>query len=113
MARTPAGAASAPPPTPGATPPSRGARAPPPGGGAPSPARSQRPARRQSPIQSQCPTCPRRACVLSLLPSPLRWGGVGGGALIARAIWFAAPGRAEIRDEPLPMLGPGDLLVQA
>ena len=31
----------------------------------------------------------------------------------ARAVWFAGPGVAEIRTEPLPTLGPNDLLVQA
>ncbi|MGE0462522.1 MAG: zinc-binding alcohol dehydrogenase [Vicinamibacterales bacterium] len=31
----------------------------------------------------------------------------------ARAFWVAAPGRGEIRDEPLPEPGPGDIVVQA
>lgn len=31
----------------------------------------------------------------------------------ARAFWVAAPGRGEIRDEPLPEPGPGDMVVQA
>ena len=31
----------------------------------------------------------------------------------ARAIWFAGPGRAEIREETLPAVGPGEILVQA
>src|SRR5688572_26098777 len=31
----------------------------------------------------------------------------------ARAVWFAGPGQAEIRDEPLTALGPRDLLVRA
>jgi 2-desacetyl-2-hydroxyethyl bacteriochlorophyllide A dehydrogenase len=31
----------------------------------------------------------------------------------ARAVWFAGPGRAEVRDEPLPPIGPGDILVRA
>ena len=31
----------------------------------------------------------------------------------ARAVWFARPGLAELRDEPLPALGPRELLVRA
>jgi threonine dehydrogenase-like Zn-dependent dehydrogenase len=31
----------------------------------------------------------------------------------ARAFWIAAPGRGEIRDEPLPAVGPGEVVVRA
>lgn len=35
-----------------------------------------------------------------------------GSTVTARALWYVAPGRAELRDAPLPPVKPGDLLVR-
>lgn len=39
--------------------------------------------------------------------------GQDGDTRAGAALWYVAPGRAEIRPEPLPIAGPGDVLVRA